>query len=134
MLLNASTENQRAVIDAYKTLQTEPHTSTWAAEQTVSMGSPTSARCCSDSLARPPHMLLLSRTINSSDRRAILPCPVHPAGWSTLTLTHSRCMHIWPADSEFPDILRARQLTGYWHTHSREKPALCGKCQRTNPG
>lgn len=49
-------------------------------------------------------------------------------------LTHSRCMHIWPADSEFPDILRARQLTGYWHTHSREKPALCGKCQRTNPG
>lgn len=30
-------------------------------------------------------------------------------------------MHIWLADSEFPDILRARQLTGYWHTHSREK-------------
>lgn len=80
VLLNASTENQRAVTDAHETLQTEPHTSTRAAERTVSMGSLTSARCCSNSLTGSPQILLLRAMPNSSDRRAILPCPVHPAG------------------------------------------------------
>lgn len=91
-----------------------------AVQCAVSMGLLTSARCCSISLTGPPQMLL-HRGMPNSDSTATFPCPVHPAGWNTLALTHCRCMHIWLADHEFPDILRERHLAGYSNTHSREK-------------
>lgn len=118
MLPNTSTENQRAVIDAYKTLQTELHTSSRACSQ---HSLKTSARCCSNSLTGPLQMHFHRLVPNSSGRTAILPCPVHPAGWSTLTLTHGRSMHIWLVNHEFPGIRSERHLAGYWHIHSREK-------------
>lgn len=68
----------------------------------------------------------------SSDRTAIPSCPVHPAGWNTLTLTHCRCMH-WLVDLEFPDILREKHLADYWHIHRRGKsPPFLGNL-RKNP-
>lgn len=121
MLLHITTESHGAITDAYKTLQAEPHTSTPAVEHTVSMGPLTSARCCSNSLTGPPQTLFHRRMPNSSGRTAILPYPVHPAGWITLTLTHCRCTHIWLVAHEFPGILRERHFSGYWYIHSKEK-------------
>lgn len=67
---------------------------------------------------------------NWPGRIAFLPCPLLPAGWSTLTLTPFSCMHICLVDSEFPK-------RGTWQANSKstagKKTALRRQSQRSNP-
>lgn len=95
----------RMITHAYKNLQIEPHVSTQAAGCTVSMGSLTTAITHWNDLC-PQQLPFTGRCPADLAGQPSSPNTMLPSVWSTLT--HSRCMHIWLVDSDFPGILRAR--------------------------